>query len=889
MSITVTLLEKSVKLPIGTRRIYGTGKNMQWFRKAPNGKWEYDGQVSPTERVEEEKKQKTKTRAKKLRVQSKKKIAEIQQKIADKDSDDGSTSTQTTSKPDAKTLVTLPKKEQMYYEDNTTDRARDLCDKTGILCIDTNAEDYLERNLTTIFKLSKDQQDVIDGLSVMTPAGTDGKWADDPIFVEDTLNMLKNMQKDMNTDKYIKDIHKRFSSMNVSEVDALIVNTDQALEKWISMLEGRENDKIVFSKLRALEKGMQGLYTIDGIVSSILDSFIPSYASGTNWRTLTDVEIVFFNSIGINEDNWNTFRHIERQELQAMVGASLQEGEVETVLRSHLEDKGWTDKHLNNYYDYNQGGGYTQVSASNPNYVDPVKLFEGLQSLKPKYKSISNFLDKFIKQGVISASQISLTDVSKSSFFNLMRDAAGSNFDTPLVLKPDIDLSWREIGTDLKSMMRSKNVNWDRNKAIFKTITDTAKVMGNTSLEDSTVVATNKVKQFTDALSDVSSTYIKAGNSEVSSYVGNVASGGRYWRSYAHPSSPPHEGFIYYKSLSVKKKYGSTAMTSSRYWRKEKIGETRKLKGVLRSTALDVSSIRSNYTYVRGTGTDTHSGVSIAMAVGMNWQNRKLTKKSQVVPDWTWGALKPLSKINKVSTDNENYLYSDSKLIGNQLYADHVKAMKENSIIKHMGLTSGNVQTHGKQKPKLVLRTSAEGTNSWQDKVDNSWTHGSAFIKGSVKVKNVFDIMYHDYYKDYKEVEQKVGNVQYQFHGTDFEAGASIIKGGYRVVPRSKAKAGRSLGDGLYTTPSSSKASGYFFKDNWGRRGEGVLFWNRIAMGKQNKDGDNYYTATNDPSYDSVYLKGSQNGGSSAFQYDEYCTKNAKAIIPINWIEVGPA
>jgi transcription antitermination factor NusG len=155
-------------------------------------------------------------------------------------------------------------------------------------------------------------------------------------------------------------------------------------------------------------------------------------------------------------------------------------------------------------------------------------------------------------------------------------------------------------------------------------------------------------------------------------------------------------------------------------------------------------------------------------------------------------------------------------------------------------------------------------------------THGGFYFR----IHGVYQVGGMDVYGDYKKIEDSKDNTRFMYHGTDFAAASSIVKGGF-LVPK-RVKAGRMLGNGVYVTPVSSKASQYLgerFKRTIGTRG--IIFVNKTSLGTQHNHGSR--SSYGIPvTADSVYI----NKGQAGILNEEHCVRNPKGVLPTFWVDV---
>lgn len=482
-------------------------------------------------------------------------------------------------------------------------------------------------------------------------------------------------------------------------------------------------------------------------------------------------------------------------------------------------------------------------------------------------------------------------------------------------------LDWRTFANELKAASKRKGFDTSTFEEVHKAIADLGKALGTTPIGNTGYKVEGTFRSFHGALTKAMKTTIRTPESEdvnnvvspelVRTYTNDGPRQTHPWVSRFFSSSyganisasddkkTGVEGFVSYRQF---RKSSSKWKSGNEKWSSVPVGSNKGVKASLRSKFVsELAKLAGRYDRSKVGGMNAHVASSLTMQLGLNWQLRKITQNEDVIPDFQINPkFMPFSKTNPLSRTgfqgatvqgsyigprkdgSGNYTDIDSNLF-NEYMTEHYKS----SVAADLGIGMGNVQTAGRGKPKIVLKTNSQPLTDWQRKIDSDWTHHKTgnWSRGSVQVNNVFDIMYHDYFDDYKKIEQSKGNVDYMYHGTDFKAAALITKGGY-IVPK-QAKAGRMLGDGVYFAKSSSKSAGYLRSSGWNRGGDhGVLLWNRVAKGVET-DPKNPNAGIRNRSIDTVYA-GGQTGANQGtwLGHDEWCVKNPKACVPIQWIDV---
>lgn len=156
-------------------------------------------------------------------------------------------------------------------------------------------------------------------------------------------------------------------------------------------------------------------------------------------------------------------------------------------------------------------------------------------------------------------------------------------------------------------------------------------------------------------------------------------------------------------------------------------------------------------------------------------------------------------------------------------------------------------------------------------------------VKAAFRIKNL-----HKVENKFKEIDEKRNNTHAHYHGTDYNIAQKILgQSGQFVVPK-RAKTGRMLGDGVYTTDSSSKAAQYS-SSSFARHGSGILFMIRASLGK-------VITARglSDIGSNGARSVWNQNKGSmDSFHADspvvlnpEWCVKDSEGVLPDIMLEI---
>jgi len=911
--IFLETLRKGAPLPIGTRKIHGFGtKHAQWVRKDANGKWVYDGMVTPADVKAYEDEQARKKRLGKMKDNMEKKKKEEEEKRKS-----GQASPVSSDRPSDAELDKAPKKHQLYWRE-ASDDARDLCDITGVLCLNKEAEEYVSKNLDNIFKMTKEQQTEFGKIAPDIPMGSDGKWLEDPLFLEEVQAKMEEFLAEAKTAAYKKRVteyvQKNWYGYNQGAIDAAVdreVEESQVVaQRWINLLKAQENDKRLLEKLGELDYSLRGTQSLDRLPGALVSTIIPGaelLAVTERWRDvykdLPSKVQEFFTVLGIDDVVYNSHQHWDSETYTSFVMGALHPDYGEKVI------KPWLEKY----------GKVANTGWSGSSYSGPVKQYSyddlkaAGESLRKKYPAISAFLQKYV---VVPDSAYSVDSWLQSrDYVELGAVARGNGVSKKVHLNPEA--TWRDIANDLKSMMRAKTVKWNnginvsypntggyvgKGMEYFDSIIDAGRTLGKYPInEKSTMQAVkNLFTPYRDAMSLEMYSLVDLDNGLERICTGAVRdSDRRYSNSVVNfdvrfkdygDAMPGSMGLVKYY---MGKKMSTAVRPSTRRWRSSSKGyggwkkdrsgtaiefgktdeSVRKnlLRGKFHTTVASVSEYhRYNAQYVQGV-----AAASLMYAVGANWNVRSLAKKSRVIPEWSWGRLKPHAPNNPVK--------KDQLMLGSDAYHTAIKGIRTEQLAISMGMkTKGN-----RTMPTIVLKGKGDsGKKEWMDKIKADWSHqSSGYSSDRLQVNAVMEVMYHDYYGDYKAIENAKDNQQYLYHGTDFQAGASIIKGGMRV---GSAKNGRLLGDGIYFAKSSSKSAQYV-AGTFSRSGSGVMLQCRTSMGKVSP-GD-HVRERDDSQWDTIYGKKgmsmSYTGVGNPLQHDEWCVRNPKAIVPVAWVDVS--
>lgn len=227
-----------------------------------------------------------------------------------------------------------------------------------------------------------------------------------------------------------------------------------------------------------------------------------------------------------------------------------------------------------------------------------------------------------------------------------------------------------------------------------------------------------------------------------------------------------------------------------------------------------------------------------------------------------------------------------------KLAAKYVKARKKKAKDAQAKKDKGKPETVKATMQKVDQKTHDYVVKRISETWDKS-AHGSF----GFKVHGVYQVGGMDLYDQFHKINKDRDNEQFCYHGTDVPAAANIIRSEFRI---DRVKAGRMLGNGVYMTRTSSKASQYLGENFTRQRGtRGVLFVNKVSMGKvhdraygaANNDQSRRTLNGNHPDYhtaDTVYApKGKQVPGYGApIANDEYLIRNNKAVLPMYWVDI---
>lgn len=946
--------------PIGARVLRKNANGtMYWSVKGADGKWSYDGVASAAE----VKAWKLNVRRKKQIEREKKVHEERVNKIKIKDADN-SDEWNPDGTPKQSLLDTMSTKEKMYWTQATAN-ARELCKKTGILCLDKNSEDYVEERLNSVFQLSAEQEELMEKIKADVPLDTDAKFADDPVFMLNTLEKLKELKNQLvdNPDearaRLMERITVQFNWKNkygnrvgselfhrideertklervAAEYDELV----SATNKWIKAIENIDSDRITLAKAREEDKELIAFANNAGALPEMaMDAVFGEDLELASERP-EDVNSGIFkfiaDELGVPIDRI-LLKEYPRQAGTKQTNRSLKRILVQ-LLHKDFESKFPIIKTKDDMrYDrissdlFNQKAVIDQsyyyqmqkYSPSDPEYIPESKIIELSKKIKEKYPALSEFISNSIdipmkasapyyttiaddRESILKYSG-TLKDYIKSYASIVSKTNNDKAKNVIPVLKPILD----KHGSD-----RMMDVGGKLLGQLRETYSKLSPELGSTiSLNVNHVVG---MKSYFD--NQVANQFIPMIPYLEDRIDSSSKTKRRGLRAKNYIAGESEKSQLSYSEWKRDNTYGGGKIRTGI---KEIGDDNTAMKAAIR--AMWMKQLASLPTDTSGNwASDTtfsNSHTNLALAIGLNWQLRKLSKKEKIIPEWNWyGNLNPLDAKNSIQiyTDNpaisgftitrrkkygptKKYKRYDTN-VDSMLTEDSYKAMvvaaKNEVLLKEYGL-SDSVTDSKRVKPKIVLRTNQEGADAWQKRIEDDWTHNAGnYSKGDFKVKNVFDVMYHDYYKDYKEKETELGNVQVVYHGTSFENAAKIIKDGFQTGHAYTT--GNMLGsgtagnrtEGTYVAKSSSKSAQYV-AGRWGRNGAGVLFTCRAAFGKMNS-GDDWTHAKRDPSYDTIYGKA---GGSGGLAADEWMVRNKKkgvsrndAIIPLQWIDVGPA
>lgn len=915
-------LIKGAPLPIGTRKIHGFGTpKAQWVKKGADGKWHYDGMVTPADVKKWEADKMARKRLGKMKTNMEKKKAEAEAKKGSQAADND--------RPDDATLDKSPKKVQMYWRD-VSDRARDLCDLTGVLCMNKEAEDYVTKNLSNVFKMTKEQETEFKKIMPDIPMGSDGKWLDDPLFLEEVRAAMEGFKKEIGTKGYKQRVEAALrasrSGMSQGEIDTYVetqmANSLTAVDTWIRLIDTHENDKRVLDRVSELDAQLRGVQNMDGLIGALLGVVAPSeeinIGNYNDYHEINQESKDFLASIGIDEEMYDSHRYLDEDAYYHILLGLICPKFGEAIVKPWMDVMGTRYRH--SYYS----------GARKP--TKPMKwddIEKKGAAIREKYAAIAKFFDEFVtidttafneRMGQVSSG--SGDGITLNHFINNNTVYAGG---ATIQLNPEA--TWRDIGNTLKSMMRAKTFAWDKTVSwrgyvkgshtvvpmgnrFFESIINAGRVLGNTRIDqyETEVAIHDKLSVHFNSMSEelracFGGTEAMAQNASTGS-VSKANARKQKRGSSSIYTTPQHVSVSDDETGIVMYREGKKASMSGGYRNRYRSGRsgyggwmrgdlTRAIIGkteeslkrnVLRGKFYKTVASISGYHRYTPEICHTHAGASLMYAVGANWNVRSLAKKSKVVPDWSWGHLKPYSTGNRVGDPLPNG--GSVSMMSEDGYRDQIKQIRNEQLASSLGMKAKGTRT----MPVITLKGLGEsGRNEWLKKLKDDWTHGHGYSANygadRVKVNAVFDVMYHDYYDAYKAIEKDKDNQQYMYHGTDFQAGSSIIKGGFKIM--SNQKAGRLLGDGIYLAKSSSKSAQYLasrsFSNNSGE--SGVMLACRASLGKVSPGqsaGEKY-----EGQWDTVYAAKGMPYGGRVMQHDEWCIRNPKGLVPIQWIDVS--
>jgi len=940
--------------------------NYYWSRKEADGTWSYEGMATPAEAktyllMLRRKKAAEKQRANNAAQIEKVKNAPSAAEMSDWNSD---------GTPKQAALDKMSTKEKKYWTE-VTDRARALCDKSGILCLDKEAEDYVEEKLDTIFKDAA-ATTVIKEADPTKPLDTNAAFSDDIVFMEDTLTKLEEYYGDIQrNEKQTKDqIQNRIIAELNTQQDGTYHTVREAMHlqddndyaryisehthseyldlldsvaAWINAIKANDKDSIAIAKLRALDEKLAPLTKL---------AILPSTLAYTIYPELMDIlkvprdEIMdkFTNivndlkSLGIDESVIKGMLTEGRGPedsmgvISSLITLVLHPG-FDTNLAAHLTSAQFSNWPILNTKIEN-GMLVNIIGANGTTRLTPDSLAENAKKLREKYPAVSKVLDASTylvhnSQGTFN------TNVNEYSGYSLEL-SSGYHNKNGLVFN-----SKGKVGDLAAAIKELKSAKYFHSEPHFDKIASALGEIGSdTFLANVPYEAVNKLKEARKDVSSESDGYIKT--PQYAKYEVNPPAGSdndieyhedtlmsplslAYYKtktSRYYSDDPMDYGIIEYAGWKADKSTGTGQVVNLK---NEKIGETANLKAAQRAkwnslTTIQTAGSAGSYYSSRYAGTKTHAASSLATAIGLNWQIRKITKKNKIIPEWKWyPGTKPFDEKNSFPVTQEaivddinfskgrkyvrNVRYksrtplNDKYKFTPEKYVSMLTDAKNDSIAAELGMLDADIQrgTTGKVIPKICLKTvtSSEMEAIRQEVVDK-WTHKNYdFQPQHFKVYHAFNIMYHDYYEKYKAVQDKIGNVHIGFTSTNFAAGSSIIKGGFKLMP---VQNGNMLGiqkrtgirsDRVYSTSSTSKTIQYLNKQ-FSHHGHGVMFRVRIAMGKVNATGADTVKAIHDPTYNTVYGQGDPTGNRKyGLDHDEHAVKDPMQMIPLQWIDVG--
>jgi hypothetical protein len=917
-------LEKGRALPIGTRRIHGRGKNAFWAKKLTDKTWVYDGQVTSADKKAAELEERRRKMAGKM-VQANIDAAAA---AATKGGQAGGTYAD---RPTAAELATKPTKVKLYWDDTAVnDSKRELSDLTGILCLDDGAEDYVRKNLGTIFEMTTEQKSDFAKVNGTFPLGTDGKAFSDPYFMDQTREALQGLLADAKAGRLDANL-KRFLNAyddhdKTLEVDAKEKLTKllaekgsnfqavmglphgsiehhfvvEYIEKILRDVEAYQNNKIVLERLRDMDKTLNKMVGVDYTLARLLNVTFPDMAwwpcdpydtsSGDNSF------MKFLRTCGVSSDFYAKTT-IQANDLKNMAVAALREGSSESLKQWF---KGRSD--------------------------DASMLFDGdafnraLLAFRTSNSLLSKFATKYYT--VESARTVAAPDALRNSQRFTFRDSL-EMLNTGLVFNQQTSVS--EFGADIRNMLRSRSM-----KAAIQSLThgqyngyygpnlqrilDTAEVtkkVGNIKFDDLCHYFVGKRDEIVDSLSptakslirfemdsdDIDRSLFRGMSKRGSTSQIDAALGGDFYAASESGGNRYDSHLVQYQThtvrTSARKGWSGWVFNSSYAWDDFKTNKV--VNNVLNHSIYQNIGTVENVTQV---SLENHLKGVISYAMGMNYHTMQLSKKSKVLPTWNWGAFVPFhsrTPIGHLSFRGARYN------TGRKAYLDtaEFRTMIQDEYNKSVAVEAGLVTRKSGGNPRITLKSvSAQKHNDIQKRLDDTWTHnGKNYVSSrGMKLHHAFEINHHEYFPQYKEIEQKLGNVKYLYHGTDFQAGSKIIKTGYKVFPSKKAKAGRMLGDGVYFADSCSKSGSYMTVGgrSFSPGTRGVLLWSRVALGKvtSGQDRSDWYT----PGYDTNFGDVDKQYGGTAntnLQFKELLIRAPASpngeptykAVPIEWID----
>jgi hypothetical protein len=986
--------------------------NYYWSTKQSDGTWSYDGLASPAEVKVYLALDRKKKKAEKERAESEKKKAEL---AANKKDTAGIENSEWNADgtPKQAALDKMGTKEKIYWT-KASERARDICDKSGVLCMDVEAEDYILLKLNDVFKADSDTQAVVDAVHADTPLDTDAKFADDHVFMMDTLAKLEEYEKDIKDNE--KDYKERIRNKMRQEFD---YNTrsnrsssvpDQAFEskleglasdayhelensvgRWINKIKTDDENRINVIPLRELDKKLSGIALYTAIPSMLVDNeFGNDIAEFMNDPLLNGDNSVsqFLKSINIDSPErsqrmLNADVIGDRNSQHMLTKYELIHGIIGMVLNPNFTEDDFKPlfvartapngdirlPSINVKRVPNAQGWGTEpalVVRGDPEYMPFETFMEGVNNLRVKYSALSEALGKVTV--VPASTHENLRDIDNEyggGFYHVMEHWTNAYMKGN---RDDTSMKWDDISSVIESAVKSRVSKTPRNEGTKDEINkflDAAKELKGTSIDrvqDSIKLKLNeKYRMLKGNLKDYvllpdavdiapnigmtsyshhDSSYVRSDESQSEFTFGPANKIGNHTlRSYNIKNLPGDKAFmsrheysiLRYKKFKYDKKLGGGKIEVTR----ENRAETRALREAVRASwNNDLTTIKSaaNHSYYSDRpGAKNHSSASLAVAIGLNWQVRKITKQKNVIPEWKWyESTKPFDMKNKLNvlsvptinnptiqqkqytglrgaatyrqrygrriTQNVNVKSQagDAHFFTEDDYRLLLTNAKNESIAVELGLVDKSAPTSasGKAPPKIVMRT-AQNIDEIRKEFKDRWTHKKGnFNADDFEIHRAFDIMYHDYYDQYKKRESSLGNVKIVFTSTDFLSGAPIMKGGFKFMP---IRNGNMLGlahsgqitDRIYSTPSTSKTCQYLER-SFGRSGHGVMFRCRMAAGNMNSSGAGMNAAIHDPAYNTVYGEGDPTGMKKyGLDHDEYAVKDPMQMIPIQWIDVG--